>query len=89
LSETVAGGVQQVAYFEGIPVLQLLQAADEPAGFLCVREGLDRAAVGVQICRDHAADDDHRVDIAGFGGLAPKIAALQADVDQAACEFGL
>ena len=82
LAKAIPRGVQQMADFQGIPVPKLLRAADEAAGLFRIGEFLNGAAVGGQIRWGHAAQDDHHVNVAGFGGFAPQVAALEADVDE-------
>ena len=75
--EMIPGGTQQIPDLQGIPVCQILFAADEAAGFVVTFQGLDQAPVNIHIRRGQPVQNDHDVDIAVFIGLSPQIAALQ------------
>jgi hypothetical protein len=82
----IFGAVEQMADLQGIPVGDISFAANKATGFVKEVQGRNGGAVGVHISNGQTVDDDHDIDVAAVGGLAPQVAALQADVEQSGAE---
>ena len=57
--------------------------ANKSAGFLPLRHGADNGPVNIKILQGHNIQQHNHINIAGFSGFAPAVAALQPKISQA------
>ena len=74
--------VLQLAQLQPVPVLQLAASTDKSAASFLKTYLLQNPAVGAHLLGSKCFQNDHHIDVAVLGGLAPAPAALQAHIEQ-------